>query len=164
MADAGLEPTRERVGIALVIGVLCIAAGGYLTYDAVATTASAEEVDAVVLESSVDGVSGTERDFRVHVSYEYTYGDETYTNDNVFAEAGEADRFDNRGTAESFVADYSEGEMVTAHVDPDDPTQAYLESGIRVTSLLGYAVLILVGVVAVAAGLKQGLSLARSEG
>jgi len=163
MAADGLEPTRERAGIALVIGLLCIAAGGYLIYDATSATASTEEVDAAVFETDVSGVVDA-RDYRVHVAYEYTYRGETYTSDNVFAEAGEGNRFDNRGTAEFFLEEYPEGETVTAHVKPDDPSQTYFESGIRVRSLLGYAVLILVGIVAVAAGLKQGRSLVRSEG
>ena len=79
MAADGLEPTRERAGIALVIGLLCIAAGGYLIYDATSATASTEEVDAAVFETDVSGVVDA-RDYRVHaVSYRVNFvGDREY--------------------------------------------------------------------------------------
>jgi hypothetical protein len=163
MNEDGLEPTGERVALALVIGVACIAGGVYLTSDAYAATLSAEEVDAVVLESSVGAVSGDDREFRVHVTYEYTYDGETHTSDNIYAGAGDNDRFSVRGNAESFLEDYQEGDTVTANVNPDDPSQAHLESGIRVTSLVGYAVLVLVGLVAVAGGLKQWVGLRAAD-
>lgn len=155
MSDGGLEPTKERVLLALGLGLACMVGGGYLTYDAVGATATAEEVDAVVKDSHVSRVSGAERKYRVRVTYEYTYGGENYTSDNVFAGTTDADRFSNRGSAESFMGSYPEGETVTAHIDPDDPSRAHLESGIRLRSLVGYAVLILIGVVTFAGGVKQ---------
>jgi len=152
MAD---DRTLQKTILGLVLGLACIAGGGFLTYDALEATVSAEETTATVVDSQVGRVSGTEREYRVHVTYEYIYQGETYTSDNIYAGAGGSDRFSSRGTAESFVQQYPEGETVTAYVDPDDPSRAHLETGIRATSLLGYALLVLVGVVTFAAGLKQ---------
>lgn len=160
MAD---DRTFQKVVIGLAIGLACIAGGGFLTYDALEATVSAEEVEATVLESDVGRVDATEREYRAHVTYEYSYEGETYTSENIYAGTGDSDRFSTRGTAESFVQQYPEGETVTAYVDPDEPSRAYLETGIRFTSLVGYALLALVGVVAFAAGLKQLVSAGGGE-
>jgi hypothetical protein len=159
MSADGLESTPQRVFLGLVLGIGCIVGGVYLTYDSYEATVNAEATDAVVLDSHVSGVSGAERKFRVHVTYEYTYEGEVYTSDNVYAGAGGNDRFSVRGNAESFIADYPEGETVTAHVNPDDPAEAHLESGIRIKLLGAYAILILIGIVTTAGGLKHLLSL-----
>jgi len=145
---------RERIIIGLVLGVACIAGGGYLLYDSFQATLNAEEVDAEVLESDVSGTSGTEREFRVRVTYEYSYEGQTYTSDNIYPSTG-GDRYSSQGSAESFLEEYPEGKTVTAYVNPDDPSEAFLESEVRMQMVIAYLFVIVLGIVALGAAVKQ---------
>ena len=147
------DRTGQRIVLGVVLGLGCIAGGGYLIYDGYLTVVNAEETDAVVRDSHVSGIAGDD-EYRVHVTYEYTYEGETYTSDDIYPNR-DADRYSSRRDARRFVERYPEGETATAYVDPEDPSEAYLEDGIRFKSLVGYLVLVLIGLVTLAGGLQQ---------
>ena len=152
MSGNELEATPTRIVLAVGLGLACMLGGGYLLYDAVQTATGTEEVDAEILTTGVSG--DPNNDYRVQISYEYTYGGESYTSDNVFPGTG-VEEFSSRGSAEDFVAEYPEGETVTAYVDPDDPSSAHLEAEIPGRNIIGYGVVFVIGLVAFLGGLKM---------
>jgi len=156
MSGNQLDATPTRVALAIGLGLACLLGGGYLLYDTFQTAAGAEEVDAEVLSAGVSGEGDT--DYRVQISYEYTYEGESYTSDNVFPGTG-VEEFSSRGSAEEFIADYPEGGTVTAYVDPDNPSDAHLEAEARGQNVLGYGVVLLIGLVTFLGGLKMAVSL-----
>lgn len=115
--------------VLLVLGLVATAATGYLIYDTRRAAAGTESVAGTVLRTDVEEHAGTTGEDRPVVEYEYTYGGETYTNDDVFP--GPGDRPDatlggDGPDAEAIVARYDVGQRVTVHVDPDDPSESYL--------------------------------------
>lgn len=113
--------------LGILVGLSVFAGGGYVYYDQQQAVADAVEVEGTVLHSRV-AQEGTSRDndddYYPVVEYRYTYGGEEYTNDDVFAgpTTGSTSRLD----AQRIVADYSGGDRVTVHVDPDTPRDSYL--------------------------------------
>lgn len=111
----------------LLAGVGLAGAGGYLWYDHDQTVETAESTEATVVSSSVavDRMGSDGPNYRPDVTYEYTVDGESYRSSNVFPTPGRLWRSD-RSWARDVVADYPDGETVTAYYDPDDPSQAFL--------------------------------------
>ena len=127
-------------------------------------TQNAEEVDATVLSSDLvdnrdlgDDDDGSDR-FTVRVEYRYTHDGQTYTSENFCPGAGSGCKpsSDFRTDMEEFLADYPEGETVTAYVPPGDPSNAYLIDTGPSPAYLGVAafgvLLIVLGVWRIATG------------
>lgn len=125
--------------LALVICLGFAGVGGYLFVSQQGAAADAVEVEATVVASEVvheevrdDDRVGREDRYSVRIEYRYTYEGETYTSTNRCA--GAASGCTPSGStptdAEAFVEDHPAGSSVTAYVQPDEPSQAYLfESG-----------------------------------
>jgi hypothetical protein len=129
------DSQSSNPAIALLIGVLIMAGGGYLYYDGMQATENAETIDATVVSTSVteqSGSTGTGADnddgYSVFVRYQYSYEGETYTSTSMCPGAGSAclPSSDSRAEMEEFLEDYPEGETVTAYVSPSNPSNAYL--------------------------------------
>jgi hypothetical protein len=111
----------------LLVGVGLAGAGGYLWHDHNRAVETAEPTEATVTSSSVavDRMGSDGPNYRPDVTYEYAVDGNTYRSSNVFPTPGRLWRSD-RSWARDVVADYPEGETVTAYYDPDDPSQAFL--------------------------------------
>lgn len=117
----------------LVVGVAAVALG--LVFAAVAWThilpyredlTGAEQVDAVVLSSGVVESTNAEgqRVYEPTVTYRYTVEGTEYTSESVFP--GDVNPVRDESRAREIVARYPEDAAVTAHVNADDPTSAFL--------------------------------------
>ncbi|ELZ13705.1 hypothetical protein C479_02631 [Halovivax asiaticus JCM 14624] len=124
--------------VPVVFGFLLIVAGAALFVSEQRASGSAEPVDATVLTSEVyDAEPGdapndkTDDEYRPLVEYEYAYEGETYTSEDLCPGTGEGcvPEGNTPDAAEAFLEDYSEGETVTAYVQPDDPDISYLVDG-----------------------------------
>ncbi|MFB6193913.1 MAG: DUF3592 domain-containing protein [Halobaculum sp.] len=95
-------------------------------------------------------------DVRPALGFEYEYEGETYESDNKYPPSEGIDRrYESAAAAEEYLDGYAEGDTVTAYVDPDDPSEAFLETetndlrNLGVTAVGGVMALIgLAGVVA----------------
>lgn len=89
-------------------------------------TSDAEAVDAVVLSSNVDQDFTSEGTtaYAPNVTYRYTYKGTEYTSNSVFP--GDVDLSTSVSRARDIVARHPEGEEVTAYVNSEDPTSAFL--------------------------------------
>jgi len=118
--------------VPILLGLLVMVGGGYLYYSGMQATANAEEVDATVVSSTfVDNsnTGGNDADeYTVAVEYRYTYDGQTHTSENLCPGAGSGCKpsSDFRSDMEDFLADYPEGETVTAYVSSSNPSSAYL--------------------------------------
>ena len=110
-----------------LVGVALLGGGGYLWHDQNQAVETAETTDATVRSSTVevDRIGSDGPTYRPNVTYEYTVDGETYRSSNVFPGPGHLWRSD-RGWAVDIVADYPEGETVTAYHDPENPSNAFL--------------------------------------
>lgn len=114
----------------LLILLIGVAAATFGVYDYVQQNQAVEnavEVDATVVETGVDSVSSRRGgpDYKPTATYEYSYGGESYTSSNVFPSMVSKD-YDTRSSAESALGEYEAGETVTAYVNPDSPSDAFL--------------------------------------
>lgn len=144
----------------VLLGVLVVAAGGYLYVSEQDATEGAEEVEAVVVSAEVvnDVPQGDveEDDFHPRIEYRYTYDGESYTSRNICPGAGSAcaPSGPDRGEVEDFVDRYPDGEAVTVYVPPSDPEGAYLVEG---GSSMLYLGLLGVGLVVIVLGVRKAL-------
>lgn len=112
------------VGV-LVLGLPFAALGGYMWMEQTERIDSYETTEATVVSSTV-GVSpgGDDTTYYPDVTYEYTVGGQTYESTNVLPGAGRTSR--SGDWARTVVEDHPEGETVTVHYDPADPSNAFL--------------------------------------
>lgn len=106
--------------LALVLVLAVTGVGGYALYDHYQQKAESRPVDAVVTYS---GTWEGEESTHLELEYRYTVDGKTYTSTNVCPGIGDGDCY---GPPEEVAARYEEGESVTAYVDPDDPSRAFL--------------------------------------
>jgi hypothetical protein len=117
----------------VVVGLVAIVIGG--AFGAVAWThiapfqddrANAQTVDAVVLEVSITEGRNAEGQltYAPNVTYRYEYQGRSYTSHSIFP--GDINTVSERSRAENIAASYESGEAVTAYVNKDDPTSAFL--------------------------------------
>lgn len=85
-----------------------------------------------VLSSRVDAYTGPQggQMYRTRITYEYEVDGQRYVNDRVFA-FGPANTSATplRYLHQTLLARYPAGKEVSVHVNPDNPQDAYLESG-----------------------------------
>jgi len=113
----------------LVVG---LAIAGFGTYDYLHQSeaiSDAVAVDATVTATEVDSVSQRRGglDYRPVVSYEYTYEGESYTSSNLYPATFEPD-YGTESAAEAELQGYERGGPVTAYVNPEAPSEAFLEA------------------------------------
>lgn len=85
-----------------------------------------EPVRAQVLGAHLDvNRSSDSKTYTPAIEYEYTVGGETYATDSVYPEADLGGP--NKSAFQEVVDRYSEGDVVGAYDDPDDPSVAFLE-------------------------------------
>lgn len=106
------------------------------------------EVTGTVVYSDVDSSSSRRGgvDHYIDIEYEYLYNGSKYVNDNI--KPGSTESSVNKGTAEEFVSNNSEGDSVTVYVNEDDPSSSWLinerPTGNIVNSLLISVVAVLI--------------------
>jgi hypothetical protein len=115
------------LGSGFLVGLGLAGAGGYLWHDHNQAVETAEPTDAKIISSAVetDRMGSGGPNYRPDVTYEYTVEGETHRSSNVFPTPGRLWRSD-RSWARGVVADYPEGETVTASYDPEQPSSAFL--------------------------------------
>lgn len=126
----------EKVLLLVVIGVLLIAAGGYMEVVRQGVEGDYESVDAEIESSEVaeaQGFGGVATTYGPHITYSYEYEGENYTSSTICSAAytymGEVmgcTTGGDRAGVEEIVEDHPEGDQVTAYVNPDDPSSAFL--------------------------------------
>lgn len=100
-----------------------------------------------------DGGTRTRTRYAPQLSFEYDFEGETYTAGNRHPPAGGVDaipRYGSESQAREALASYTVGETVTAHVNPANPGEGFLERGTNTVRNLG---LVAVGGIVSAAGL-----------
>ncbi|MEF8879122.1 MAG: DUF3592 domain-containing protein [Candidatus Thermoplasmatota archaeon] len=102
----------------------------------------------VVRERVYDRDSVNKYTYSAYVQYEYQVGNKTYTSDTV-SFGGKGFSSSDKGYAEGIVDKYPEGENVTVHYNPDKPSEAVLEPGLNIMSIIPIifgVVLLIVGI------------------
>lgn len=138
----------------IVIGVVFAAAGGFLYTSHQQATSNAQDVEATILNSTVQNYNteaDLEGDYHPYIRYSFTYEGEEHTSENICAGSGDAcyPTGRDRSEVQAFVDEYPEDETATAHVPQGDPDGAYLEAGGSGPLYLGMAA---VGLLLVAVG------------
>lgn len=142
----------KKAAVALLLG-LGILGYGYIDYTSQGDRLeNAVEVDATILETHTERSGSTSTDttdatYYPVVEFEYTFEGTTYTSSNLYPTTIDTGHSD-ESSAEAAIADYEEGETVTAYVDPDDPGEAFLrdETDTPVLLFLVGGVLVLGGI------------------
>ncbi|OIB56503.1 DUF3592 domain-containing protein [Natrialba sp. SSL1] len=130
-SDTTTKPNLRKALLLLLVGagVIWLGYSDYTTQEE--RLENAVEVDAEIVETDVDrrssssGSSGST--YYPVVEFEYTYEESTYTSSNLHASDSRSGH-SSRSAAQSIVAEYPEGEQVTAYLDPSEPEAAFLET------------------------------------
>ncbi|MFB6140005.1 MAG: DUF3592 domain-containing protein [Halosimplex sp.] len=104
---------------ATIIGLIFVGGGVHLYVVANEEINAAKQTTATVLSSGTEPARGM--DEYVDVTYRYTVDGQTYESDNVYP-GGQP----SKDNADKIVSQYPPGATVTAHYNPDDPSQAFL--------------------------------------
>jgi hypothetical protein len=120
-----------RLAVVLV-AVLCVgmAGGVYVLsiHQPTQTVERAETVTGTVTATSIDSQStDSGATYAPVVTYEYRFDGATYTSTQI--ELVGSVGFQSPGGAEAFLQSYAAGDTVTVHVDPRNPTTAFLQRG-----------------------------------
>lgn len=124
-----LDPLRGGI-LALLVG---LAVSGFGAYDYTQQSEAIEnsvEVDATITGKSVESVTGgsaTGTKFDPVVTFEYSYEGESYTGNDIYPSTT-SKNYDTKSKAKSAIGEYEKGETVTAYVNPDSPSEAFLEN------------------------------------
>ncbi len=125
-----------------VVALGTVAFGGYDYLQQTEAVEDAVAVEATVIEAGVERVDvrrGVEYEPRIEFRYEY--GGATYTSDSL-GPSSFSRSYQSRSAAESAIGEYPPGSTVTAYVDPDAPSEGFLE---RDPSLRGPVIVLLLG-------------------
>jgi hypothetical protein len=144
-----IDPVRGGL-LFVLLGAAVAGYGGFDYQQQQRAIADAEPVSATILETGVesDGSgSGTGVDHYPTVRFEYAYGGETYTADDVYP-ATVRQSYDTESAARDVIDGYEAGETTTAYVVPESPEDAFLlkrqSSGPLIAIGIG-AVMVLLG-------------------
>jgi hypothetical protein len=153
--------------LGLLVSLALTGVGGFMIYDHYQATMHSTPVDGVIVESTVvDYNSGQgDRGSRPAIEYRYTYEGTTYTSSKLCpGEHNSGCYGPNTGKVANSVVDrYPAGSTATVHVDPDDPSNAYLLDGDLPVWYLVVAGLGVLGIVGSAVRFVKRLSGARNE-
>lgn len=89
-------------------------------------------VEGTVVSAEIDrhrqtGHSGSGYVYDPAVTYRYSYEGKTYTSNNVHAGPGSLSGYGDRSKAQDVIDKYAEGSTVTVSLNPDDPSQSFLD-------------------------------------
>ncbi|WP_227133878.1 DUF3592 domain-containing protein [Halorubellus salinus] len=141
------------VVLMVVFGLVFAGVGGYLYVEERRAIENSEPVDAtvvsaeVVVETDRDSDGDVTRSYRPDVVYRYEVDGESYEGDNVIPGPGSVSK--GQGWANRVVDEHPPGANVTAYVDRDDPTTAFL---VKERQTLFHAIFVGVGLVTSLAG------------
>ena len=117
----------------LLVGLAFTGAGGFIIFNHYQATMQSTPVDGAVVESAVADIEGNPSTgdpggSRPYIEYRYTYKGTTYTSSKLCPGEGNMGCYgpNTEKVAQSVVDRYPEGSTATVHVDPDDPSNAYL--------------------------------------
>ena len=126
----------QQIVVGLLVGLAFTGIGGFLIFNHYQATSQSTPVDGVIVESSVvdyesDPAAEQPAGSRPGIEYQYTYQGTTYASSNLCPGEENTGCYgpDTGKVAQSVVDRYPEGSTVTVHVDPDDPSNAYLIDG-----------------------------------
>jgi molybdopterin-binding protein len=122
------KPGLALSGTVLAIGLVVLGVGAYSFVTDSASLENRVEVTATVTDTGVDQVEGSRgRDAYVAtVTFQYQYEGSSYSSDKIYP--GESQpRYSDRATAEGNLPAVTAGDTVTAFVNPDAPSEAYLK-------------------------------------
>lgn len=147
----------------LVVGLAITGVGVYAYTTESASLSNNVEVTAEVIGTSVeDGerTRGTDSYVPV-VTYRYSYAGESYTSDNIYPGVNQP-QYQDRAGARTHLSAYTVGESVPAYVNPDAPSEAYLENSRTIQPTGSIVVGLLVALLG-SVGLYQGRRQARAR-
>jgi len=155
----------QQIVIGLLVGLAFTGIGGFLIFNHYQATTQSTPVDGLVVESSVvdyesDPAAEQPAGSRPDIEYRYTYQGTTYASSNLCPGEENTGCYgpDTQKVAKSVVDRYPEGSTVTVHVDPGDPSNAYLIDGDLPLVYLVPVGFGLVAIVGSAVRLVKGLS------
>jgi len=121
--------TIFAVGGSLLLGI-----GGYVLYTQSAAMQGAVAVDATVETATLEGKAGSK--FAPSVVYRYEYDGETYENDDLYP--GVVTQETSGDRAFEISSKYGQDAEITAYVDPNDPSEAYLIEKLATRMIIGF--------------------------
>jgi len=101
---------------------------GYMNYTAQGDAINdAVSVNGTVVDTEIETHSGRRStDYEPVVRFEYIYKGQSYQSNNMYP-AGVSDYIDTRYGAKSVLDNYRESSDVSAYLDPDSPSEAFLK-------------------------------------
>jgi hypothetical protein len=149
---------RALSGVVLLVvfGLVFAGVGGYLYVEEQEAIENSDPVDAVVVNATIveevdrDSDGDVTRNYHPDVAYRYEVDGEFYESDNVVPGPGTVSK--GRSWAAGIVDDHPPGANVTAYVDRDDPTNAFL---VKERQTLFHAVFIGIGLLTSLAGVAR---------
>jgi hypothetical protein len=148
--------SRVTLGLGVCLTVLLLGSGTYLAYSTFTQQTQANTaVEATVLSSEFESEGRYDDDYYVFIEYQYSHGGETYTGSNIYP-GGSSRVIDDEERAREIIQQYPAGETVTAYVNGDDPAESYLIEADTGGTVLGTAVLLGLGVIALLGTLVYG--------
>ena len=152
-------PETLRGSVAFLLVALCIT--GYGAFDYVQQSDSIRdsvEIEATITEVGVESVSSssssTSVSYEPRVRFTYEYQGESHTGTNLFP-ADIPPNYDTRSAADGAVQEYETGQTVTAHVDPEEPKNAFLQKKTSTAPLIAVGIGVVLTLLGSAATLKQ---------
>jgi len=124
--DTSVQVTKGTIIIVLV----CLAGITFGGYDYVQQSEAVN--DAVTVEATIEEASVSQSesrgssDYYVEIEFTYQFQGTQYTGDQLFP-GSISQSYDTRSDAQSAIEPYEAGETVTAYVDPESPSEGFLE-------------------------------------
>ncbi|WP_434523161.1 DUF3592 domain-containing protein [Halorubrum sp. AS12] len=122
-------PIRVTKGTIIIV-LVCLAGITFGGYDYVQQSEAVD--DAVTVEATIEEASVSQSesrgssDYYVQIEFTYQFQGTQYTGDQLFP-GSISQSYDTRSDAQSAIEPYEAGETVTAYVDPDNPSEGFLE-------------------------------------
>lgn len=120
-----IDPIRGGL-LLLVIGLAVVGYGLYDYTQQSDAVANAVEVEATITDTDIRTVSTSNGiGYRPTVRFDYEFQGESYTSEGIYP-ASISLNYDSRSQARSIIDDYQVDQTVTAYVDPESPSTAFL--------------------------------------
>lgn len=126
IAGRNLSFSRAQVFL-LLVALAAIGYGGYDYVHQEAVIDDAVTVNATIKEVGITQGGGRHIDYYPRVTYEYQFEGRTYTGEDIYP-GSLSTGYDTRSEARAIVEPFAENETVTAYVDPQSPTDAFLKN------------------------------------
>ena len=116
----------KGIGILLLVGLAFVTYGGYDYVQQSDAVDDAVSVEATIEETSISEVGRRGVDYDVQIEFTYQYQGIKYTSDQLYP-GSISETYDTRSAAQSVIESYTDGDTVTAYVDPDTPSEGFLQ-------------------------------------